>query len=185
MQANTSFQTYYGYHYEPSLANVALLPSSEPVPAPMNMPPFAFPLGQPITHPPFFESKNGHWHPGPWLNHALPAPMRLAPEESNHLARPGPGVMRRLQRVKRLSVEERYQQLKDDDYVLGFNAVEVKCSGCEGVIKLDRRDGAKYYLGLWHKHKRSCRGVKEKMVRYITSNAICLPIFSLLDRQAT
>ena len=65
-------------------------------------------------------------------------PMHLAPEECNHL--PRPGVMRRAQRVKRLSMEERFQPLTNDDYVLGFNEVEVKSSGCEGVIELDRRD---------------------------------------------
>ena len=56
--------------------------------------------------------------------------------------------MCRVRRVKRLTEEERFHTLEYDEYVLTFNEARVVCSGCEATVKLDNRDGARYYLGL-------------------------------------
>jgi len=59
---------------------------------------------------------------------------------------------------------ERHDKLKNDEYVLSFTATRVKCAGCLKEIKLDSRDGARFYPGFWQRHKRRCKGVKNRIV---------------------
>jgi hypothetical protein len=53
--------------------------------------------------------------------------------------------------------------------VLTFTATQVFCAGCLQTIKLDDRDGAEYYLGLWLTHQRRCAGIKEGMVSHLNN----------------
>ena len=152
MQSNASIPIYYGY--EAPMANVAIQAASNT----NNTTNSAFPQPLPSLPDPFFNFGFLDPPPGSWTTNALPAPTLLA----RNL--PQPVLTRHVQRPKRLTTEERLRKLLHDDFVINFNEVQVTCSGCESSIKLDRRDGAKYYLGLWNRHKRRCRGVKDNMV---------------------
>ena len=162
MQSNASFLPYYGYGYEPPIdVAIAQAPSAN------DMTNFAFPHPLTALQDPIFNFGLLDGPPGSWSTNALPAPVRLAHEDPARSILPRPVLTRHVQRAKRLTVEERLFTLSHDEYVIDFNEVQVTCSGCESPIKLDRRDGAKFYLGLWNRHKRRCKGVKDKMVCYI------------------
>ena len=172
MQSNESFPIYYGYGYgyEAPLANVAIQAASNNVSNTTN---FAFPQHLSSLPDPFFNFGFLDGPPGPWTTNTLPPPTTNALTHLAHnLAQPV--LTRHVHRPKRLTTEERLRKLMHDDFVINFNEVQVTCSGCESSIKLDRRDGAKYYLGLWNRHKRRCRGVKDNMV-------CCIPQ-SLLEK---
>ena len=68
---------------------------------------------------------------------------------------------------KRRREEERIKVFENDKCILSFKETWVTCKGCRKIIKLDSRDGARYYPGFWVKHRKRCNGVKdlEKTVR--------------------
>ena len=65
---------------------------------------------------------------------------------------------------RRLNEAERFNSLLTDEYVLLFTPTEVTCAGCASTIQLEQRNGARYYVGRWTRHKGTCRGVQEGMV---------------------
>ena len=65
---------------------------------------------------------------------------------------------------RRLNEADRYNTILADEYVLWFTPTEVTCGGCLSIIQLEKRDGARYYLGRWARHKAACRGVKAGIV---------------------
>ncbi len=90
-----------------------------------------------------------------------------------------PSVRRtRVRNRMRLGVEGRIEFLQNDEYVTSFGATWVTCSGCRKIIKLDSRDGARYYPGFWVKHKGLCQGVTEKLVRFLSKICV-LNLFNL------
>jgi len=64
------------------------------------------------------------------------------------------------QRKKLLRELKRLEVLQNDEYILALTGTTVTCAGCMKEIKLDSRDGAWFYPGFWHKHKRRCQSVK-------------------------
>ena len=152
--------------------NACLPPVMTPSPNPLSdfsvlnhPPPILLPLvwSQPFDHPGNF----------------LPTTTSM----SNRLPRP-PAMVCRVRRAKRLTEEERFYTLEYDKYVLAFNEARVVCSGCEAMIKLDNRDDVRYYLGLWHRHKRRCRGVKSEIVRYTSIAFFETPFADLMNQTA-
>jgi len=85
----------------------------------------------------------------------------------------------RVQNRKRLGEEGRIEFLQNDEYILSFRETRVTCAGCRKKIRLDSRNGARYYPGFWLKHKDRCSGVEAKMVR-ILSGKFC--VFNLDTR---
>lgn len=67
-------------------------------------------------------------------------------------------------RRKNLKEEDRYQALLHDPFVYKFTTTKVLCSGCDQVIKLDSRKGARYYLQAWRTHKSGCDGIESGIV---------------------
>ena len=69
--------------------------------------------------------------------------------------------MRKAGNRKRQCEEERFKVLESDIYVLSFGETWVKCRGCKKKIKLDSREGARYYTGFWVRHRKGCKGIKD------------------------
>jgi len=61
-------------------------------------------------------------------------------------------------RKTRRSEGERIKIFQEDQLVLSFGRTWVKCRGCGKTIKLDSRNGARYYPSFWQKHKKKCKG---------------------------
>ena len=62
---------------------------------------------------------------------------------------------------------KRCKALQNDEYVLAFTEITVTCAGCMKDLKLDSRDGARYYAGFWEKHKRRCQSVKDMVSHFL------------------
>ncbi|KAF8970813.1 hypothetical protein BDZ97DRAFT_1788849 [Flammula alnicola] len=56
---------------------------------------------------------------------------------------------------------ERKMALETDEFVKFYWEQDVQCRGCDQVIKLDRRRGAKYYPRFWNNHRDRCSKVQE------------------------
>jgi len=88
---------------------------------------------------------------------------------------PPPGIPKAQSPVRKTRVrnkehrreKERKKVLQDDKFILSFKDTWVTCRGCGKIIKLDSRNGARYYPGFWEKHKKRCDGVKEEIVSRI------------------
>jgi hypothetical protein len=65
-----------------------------------------------------------------------------------------------------LNEGQRRNRLQNDEDVLSFCPTHVTCAGCGTTIKLDDRNGARYYPTFWLRHKGLCAGV-EKLVSLI------------------
>lgn len=74
-------------------------------------------------------------------------------------------------RSRKLSQEERQNQLEGDKWASRFNEHSVVCAGCAKVVKLDRQ--RKYALGNWAQHKEECASItgKKKIQKRLPSNS--------------
>jgi hypothetical protein len=74
-----------------------------------------------------------------------------------------PARKKRVQRRKRMNrEEERIAFLKNDDNIESFTSSRATCSACWKRIKLDTRDGARFYVGAWVRHKTCCKEIKKR-----------------------
>ena len=62
-------------------------------------------------------------------------------------------------------MEQRKQQLEQDEYAKNVTTNSVVCAGCNKEISLDKR--SKYYPGLWLKHRRKCPSLEKLEVSKI------------------
>ena len=61
--------------------------------------------------------------------------------------------------AKKLANEmKRKAKLEAEEWTTDVQPISVKCVGCENTIRLDKR--AKYYPGLWTKHRGKCPEIK-------------------------
>jgi len=79
--------------------------------------------------------------------------------------------MHKAPKRRRLSERQRYEEMQNDAFIKSFTPTQVTCAGCDKTIKLDKRDGVRYYSGFWKRHKSCCGGVAAGMVRYLVSHA--------------
>jgi hypothetical protein len=108
----------------------------------------------------------------PRLTPASPAD-NIRTQYSSAIPAAKPSVQKtRVRNRQRLSEEGRVEYLQNDAYVMSFGETWVICAGCEKTIKLDSRNGARYYAGFWLRHKGLCPGVPKKMVRFLSENCI-------------
>lgn len=63
-------------------------------------------------------------------------------------------------RGRKRSEEERKMALKNDEWVLSFDATTVTCRGCRKVCKLNRK--RRYALGNWAQHRDECEFITGK-----------------------
>ena len=102
-----------------------------------------------------FPPLNGFLHG----NSLQPAPV-TPPSRS-----PGPSAVtqiapkRRVQKGKRRGEEDRIKLMQNDKFIVSFTEARVICAGCQQSIKLDTRNGARYYPGLWVRHRGICKSV--------------------------
>jgi len=68
---------------------------------------------------------------------------------------------RRVQKGSRRCEAKRIKSLQNDEYVDSFTEARANCAGCKKSIKLDTRDGARFYPGFWLKHRGRCKKVEE------------------------
>jgi len=87
----------------------------------------------------------------------------------------------RVQNRKRLGEEGRIEFLQNDEYILSFRETRVTCAGCRKKIRLDSRNGARYYPGFWLKHKDRCSGVEAKMVRILSGKFCVFNLTRVID----
>jgi len=66
---------------------------------------------------------------------------------------------RRVQKGKRKDEQTRIKFLQSDKHIVSFTEARVTCAGCYRSIKLDTRNGARYYPGFWVRHRGKCKGV--------------------------
>ena len=60
------------------------------------------------------------------------------------------------------SEEARIAFLENDKLVGSFTEALVTCSGCAKSIKLDTRDGARFYVTAWERHRRRCKKINQE-----------------------
>ena len=113
----------------------------------------------------FEESAGSSLPPSGYLLHGLdtfqPAPFSTASSSETISSAVSPITPARRVQNGRKSEAERIELLQNDEYVASFTEARVKCKKCRKSIKLDTRDGARFYLGFWLRHKRRCKGVEK------------------------
>ena len=157
--------------FYPPLPPNSSIPFGPSLPLPSPNPPTSF--GPPLPLPPPTNSS---------INSPTPSFPTLAPQDAIPVQ--GPPVPTRKkrslsrqksgsaipsthnQRRKLLKELKRCEALQNDEYILAFTGTTVTCAGCTKVLKLDSRDGAWYYPGFWHKHKRRCQSVKDMVSHF-------------------
>jgi len=80
-----------------------------------------------------------------------------APETNGSAMSPGITPTRRMQKGNRQCEAKRISVLQNDEYVESFSGARVICAACHKSIKLDTRDGARFYPGFWLKHRGRCK----------------------------
>jgi len=168
MQSTASVVSAADSYYFPLVQNAGYGQST--VPAPIET--FDYPQWFiPLIHPPhtsfpnqflpfetpwFAESEptsNLPLHDGP---HNFPGQSTPAPETSESAASPTTPT-HRVQKGKRQCEAKRINTLQNDEYVESFTGARVICAACHKSIKLDTRDGARFYPGFWLKHRGRCK----------------------------
>jgi len=96
----------------------------------------------------------------PHVKEALMANPKVPPKKKRGSRRRSAVLSTANQRKKSLRELERAKIMQKDEYILSFTETTATCAGCMKKIKLDSRDGARFYPGFWYNHKRRCQTVK-------------------------
>jgi len=117
---------------------------------------------------PYFDESEGGLAPptdllhGPVPFHNQPAPFPTASvSETTGSAISPITPARRVQNGERRNEAKRFNELQNDEYIASFTEARVICAGCHKSIKLDTRDGARYYPGFWVKHRGRCKIIRK------------------------
>jgi len=90
-------------------------------------------------------------------SHDQPAGQSTSSPETTESAASPTTPTHRVQKGKRQCEAKRINTLQNDEYVESFTGTRVICVACHKSIKLDTRDGARFYPGFWLKHRGRCK----------------------------
>jgi hypothetical protein len=92
--------------------------------------------------------------------------------------------VRRMPKRKRMNrEEERIAFLQNDDDVESFTYSEAICSACGTTIKSDTRDGARFYVSDWLRHKACCMKIEERNGMFVAETSKRIFLMSHLQKQ--
>ena len=95
----------------------------------------------------------------PHENEALEANPKVLPKKRRGSCQRSAILSTTNQRKKFLRELKRFKVMQKDKYIFSFTETTATCAGCTKEIKLDSRDGARFYPGFWYNHKRRCKDV--------------------------
>jgi hypothetical protein len=90
----------------------------------------------------------------------IPKKKRKTRQKSAMLNTPSQGK-------KLLRELKRKQHLQNDEFILSCTETTATCAACMMVYKLDKRNGARYYVSFWEKHRERCKEIKEMVSHFL------------------